>query len=465
MTGSWSLRSQLLLLVGGPLFVLLLIEMIVSYRIGIHTANLVFDRWLLDSAHSLAQEVRYLDGDIEFIADTPAIEIFEWDDLDDVYYRIDDIEETPIAGTTSIAATATSAKLRANPVFADAQVDGSPTRLVSLLALPEQDKPFVVTVGETLNKRKAMTSDLLFEVLVTKSVLFLAVLLIIGVAFDKGLGPLMLLSRELAQRSPQDLTPIGVGRVPSEVRGIVENTNQLLARLDSAIGSREQFIGNIAHQIRTPLAGIKLQAQLAEREEDLCTIKESLNQISHAVDHISHVNSQLMRLARAEAAFGRGVRAVDIDVGSIVRKCCKELAARAAEHRVQLVSQVPDDPVNVPGELTLLSEMVGNLIENAIVYGRPEGHVWIRLEQHAAAVKLVIEDDGPGIPREHWPQIFDRFFRPANTSGEGCGLGLAIVREIALAHGATVNLEERSEGAGVRFVVRFDTSRKRPPAA
>jgi two-component system sensor histidine kinase TctE len=458
--GALSLRAQLLLLVGGPLFVLLLIEMIVSYRIGIHTANLVFDRWLLEHGHSLAQEVRHLQGNSGLIAQSAVIEVFEWDDLDSVYYRVDDSAGEFVAGTQLIQATAEVAKLRAAPVFADGHVEDVPTRLVSVLAMPGGGDQVVVTVAETLNKRKAMTSELLFEVLVTKCVLFMAVLLIIGVAFDRGLGPLVLLSRELAQRSPQDLAPIEFGRLPGEVRPIVENTNQLLARLDSAISSREQFIGNIAHQIRTPLAGMKLQAQLAERENDPAAIKEALQHISHTADHISHVNSQLMRLARAEAAFGRGVRAVNVDLGSIVRKCCKELAARAGEHRVQLVPQVPDEPVDVPGELTLLSEMVSNLIENAIVYGRPDGHVWIRLSRTAGAVTLAIEDDGPGIPREHWPRIFERFFRPAHSSGEGCGLGLSIVREIALAHGATVDLEERPEGSGVRFVVRFDPSRR-----
>ncbi|MDY6981911.1 MAG: sensor histidine kinase, partial [Pseudomonadota bacterium] len=118
---------------------------------------------------------------------------------------------------------------------------------------------------------------------------------------------------------------------------------------------------------------------------------------------------------------------------------------------------VPDTPVEIPGERTLLTEMVRNLIENAILYGRRGGSVWISVMAGAApgSVTLVVEDDGPGIAREHWPYIFDRFFRPTGSTGEGCGLGLSIVREIALAHGATVRLEEGAAGTGARFVVNF----------
>jgi two-component system sensor histidine kinase TctE len=259
----------------------------------------------------------------------------------------------------------------------------------------------------------------------------------------------------LAQRTIRDLSPIYVGFAPDEVRGLVDSVNRLLSRLETAIGSREQFIGNIAHQIRTPLAGIKLQAQLAQRAQDPQQVHSALERISTAADQMAHVNSQLLKLARAEAASGRGLRTEPVDLTALARECVDELSEMAREREVRLQLHEPAQPLKVTAELTLLREMLLNLLQNAIEYGRKGGEVQIYVAQAARGPVLAVEDDGPGIGREHWPRIFERFFRPTGASGNGCGLGLAIVREIALAHRATVELEEPERGSGTRFVVRF----------
>jgi two-component system, OmpR family, sensor histidine kinase TctE len=454
-----NLRAQLLLIVGGPLLLLLLLESIVSYRIGTHITNQVFDRWLLDSAYSLVQEVQEHGNHVHFVADQTAIEVFEWDAIDSIYFQVLGQDGELIAGMPEIQATADIEALRLGPVFADLVFNEERTRAVSLLGLADTDNTVIVTVAETLNKRQAMIGELLFEVLLSKAVLLVAVLLIIGVAFERGLRPLVRLSKELSQRSPQELTPIELGLVPGELHGLIENTNQLLARIDAAISSREQFIGNIAHQIRTPLAGMKLQAQLAQYDaDDMAAVQAALDRIVHASDHMAHVNSQLMKLARAESAFGRGLRREQVDLVALVRNCCAELTWRSHAKKIQLLQNLPDHPLVILGEMTLLTEMVSNLVENAIIYGNEKGHIWITLQDTPAGPRLEIEDDGPGIAQEHWPQIFDRFFRPNPAAGEGCGLGLSIVREIALAHGASVHLEERGKGSGIRFVVQFSVA-------
>lgn len=454
-----ALRSQLLLLVGVPLLLLVLIESLVSYRIGIHTGNQVFDRWLLDSANTLLLELDYREQQVHFVADSRTVSAFEWDELDEVWFQILTTDLQPVAGAESLSPVASVEALRRGPMFRDIEVEGQQARAVSLLSSDTVD-PVLVTVAETLNKRRGLYGELLFEVLISKAVLLLAVLLIIGIAFDRGLRPLIKLGRELAQRSPQDLTPIELGMVPGELRGLVENTNTLLSHIETAISAREQFIGNIAHQIRTPLAGMKLQAQLALGESDPALVHAALENIVNAADHMAHVNSQLMKLARAEAACGRGLRRTPVDLVVVVRSCCAELSSHAHKQGIQLVPQVPQHPVMVTGELILLAEMVGNLVHNSITYGAPGGHVWIRMEETVEGVQLVVEDDGPGIPAEHWPRIFERFFRPARSSGNGCGLGLAIVREIALAHGASVELRTRDEGPGVKFVTLFPSSQE-----
>jgi two-component system sensor histidine kinase TctE len=452
-----SLRYQQLLIVGAPLLLLLLIESIVSYRIGTHITNQVLDRWLLDSLYTLAEEIRHEDGEIRAIPDETSIEAFRWDAVDEIHYQVVSLSGLVLAGNPALQQAATAELLDAGPVFRDALLDNTRVRTVSVLGLQQSPDPVIVTVAETLNKRQALTTELLLEVLLSKAVFVVAVLVIINVALERGLRPLFRISQELSQRSPQDLTPIEVGRLPEELRALIGNTNRLLSRIDGAIGSRELFIGNIAHQIRTPLAGMKLQAQLAlDEQQNPAEIHLALERIVQAADRMAHVNSQLMNLARAEAASGRGLRNEQVDLQTLIRNCCMSLAWRAHAKHIMVMVSVPEQPVLVPGEMTLLSEMVTNLVDNAIIYGREQGHVWITLSKTAAGPCIEIEDDGPGIAAEHWPKIFDRFFRPNPDSGSGCGLGLSIVREIALAHGASVHLEERREQGGICFVVQFN---------
>lgn len=455
MGRSLSLKTLLLLLVAGPLLLLMLVESTVSYLISMQSTKLLFDRWLLNSVHSMSKEVHVERDRLQFTADRSFLEVFEWDELDQVYFQVATPDGDIIAGTEELPLPPSEA-LGGAPLFRDLWLDGKNVRAVSLFTEAENGLSAVVTVAETLVRRQTMTADLLRDVLISKTLLLVAVLLLIATAFDRGLNPLIRLGRAIGQRSPRDLTLIDVGQVPTEVRGLVENSNQLLSRIDTAISAREQFIGNIAHQIRTPLAGMKLQAQLAQEETDPQRVQEALLRISRAADHMAHVNSQLMKLARAEAAFGRGLRAERVDLSEVIEHCCADNAQLAHERGIHLVTRLPAQKICLDGEFTLLAEMVRNLVENAVKYGSENGHAWVVLTETGGGIVLAVEDDGPGIAPDDWPQIFDRFFRPVNSIGDGCGLGLAIVREIALAHGATVTIENRQAGPGARFVVRFN---------
>ena len=444
-----SLRSQLLLLVGGPFVILLLVEAIVSYRIGLHSANQIYDEWLVDRAEKLL--VGYSEGH-DLTAELPALGITN------DQYEIVDSEGALLSG--AVLAQERPDAAGGTPVFRLLTVQASPVRAVSIQR-DTQVGNLTVTVTEEVTSRSENNYTLLVDVLISNSLVVLLALLMIGSAFGRGLRPLTHLSDELAQRSPQDLTPIDVGTVPVELRGVVENTNSLLARIDTAISTREQFIGNIAHQIRTPLAGIKLQAQLAEGEvaEKNPALLATLQRISDAADAMTHVNSQLMKLARAEAAMGRGLRREPVDLGEVSRQSCTALSALAKSKGITLHVAAPS-ACYVAGELTLLSEMVSNLVENAILYTHNEGNVWVTVAVDQQGLEFSVEDDGPGIDEAERQQIFERFFRSPSQSasdreGEGCGLGLAIVREIARAHGATANVGEGRGGRGARFAVRF----------
>ncbi|MFV8782704.1 sensor histidine kinase [Microbulbifer sp. SA54] len=457
MRTRYGLRTQLLLLVGISLFFLFLIETLVSYAIGLHVTNQVFDRWLLDSAYSLAQEVRRDGGRLRFYADKAAIEVFEWDELDQVYFRVATPDGQVLGGQAEPWVAADIATLKQGPMFRNVELNGEWARSVTVLANPDSpDSTAIVSVAETLNKRSPLARTLMAEVIVSKIILFAVALLLIAIALSKGIRPLRKLSQELANRSPRDLTTIETPPAPHEVHTLVDNTNRLLRRLDTAFTLREQFIGNISHQLKTPLAGIKLQAQLALRDNDITSVHAALERICQTTDAMSHVNNQLLKLARAEAASGRGLRNEVVALNSVVQEVTSGLKYLAQEREVHVVSQLDGADFRVLGEYTLLRELVWNLVENAILYIDRGGSVWVLLatDNVTGEIVLTVKDNGAGIPREHWPQIFERFFRSRNV-GEGCGLGLAIVREIAIAHSAEVSLEAAPDTTGACFVTRF----------
>ncbi|MFN2329966.1 MAG: sensor histidine kinase, partial [Chromatocurvus sp.] len=329
------MKTLLLLLVAGPLLLLMLVESAVSYAISMQSTKLLFDRWLLNSVHSMSKEVHVERDRLQFTADRSFLEVFEWDELDQVYFQVATSNGEIIAGTEQLPLPPAET-LESGPLFRDLRLDGKNVRAVSLFTQADNGLAAVVTIAETLVRRQTMTADLLRDVLISKALLLVAVLLLIATAFDRGLNPLIRLGRAIGQRSPRDLTLIDVGQVPTEVRGLVENSNQLLSRIETAISAREQFIGNIAHQIRTPLAGMKLQAQLAQDEADPKRVKDALLEISRAADHMAHVNSQLMKLARAEAAFGRGLRAERVDLSEVIEHCCADNAQLAHERGIRL---------------------------------------------------------------------------------------------------------------------------------
>lgn len=457
-----TLRGQVMLLLSVPLVLLLLIETIVSYALSLNVANAVFDTWLLDAANSIAQEVRVGDAGPRFIADSSAIEVFEWDSLDATYFRISDAAGRPLAGDLPIQTRVDRRRLLQAPVFTDVSQPGADLRGVSLLKWPDSDKEVLVEVYETLNKRRAMATPVLGAVLAKKLLFMALALILVYLALGRGLRPLTHLARDVRNRSPRDLAPLMPGPEPRELQALVNSMNSLLLRISDAISSREEFIGNIAHQIRTPLAGIKLQAELGQREDDPDAMRENFQRIADSADGMSRVNYQLLLLARAEMALDRGIRAGLTDIVSIARQCCLELGPRAAEKDISLSLDSPGVPVRVAGEGTLLAEMLRNLLDNAIRYGRPGGQVTLSFEVGEQRLRLLVDDDGPGIPTEHKARIFERFHRVPGSSAGGCGLGLAITRDIARAHGAQLLLAEPPSGTGTRFIVDFSVDPQGP---
>jgi two-component system sensor histidine kinase TctE len=274
-----------------------------------------------------------------------------------------------------------------------------------------------------------------------------------GVA--RGLKPLAALQREIGNRSHRDLSPLPEQNAPGEVRSLIRAMNGLLARLSEALSAQQRFIADAAHQLRTPLAGLKTQTELALRQKELDEVRHTLQQINTATGQTTHLVNQLLSLARAEPGANRAQAQQPINLGDLARETTTEWVPRAIERNIDLGFDASAGAANIEGDTLLIKEMLGNLLDNALRYTQRGGQVTVRVAAARNQVMLGIEDNGPGIPAAERERVFERFHRVLGGSAEGCGLGLAIVREIAQSHNADVSLGPGAGGSGTLVTVAF----------
>lgn|GEM_PF-163279 len=273
-----------------------------------------------------------------------------------------------------------------------------------------------------------------------------------------GLRSVSHLSAEIRQRSIEDMQPLEMEGVPVEIRPLVRHTNDLLVRLDASLAAQRRFIGHAAHQLRTPLSGLKMESELMLARplpEDVRVRAERIKAVS---DRMIRVGQQLLVLARSDPNARPQDSFVRLDLCEWVRASGAEWIPRAHAKQFDITLVAPDHPVWVDGNPLLLDELLGNLIDNAIRYGNDTGQIVLTIGENPPA--LIVEDDGPGVPSEERERVFEAFYRLPDNAVGGSGLGLAIVREIAQAHGAWWKLTSRPEYAGTRLSVAFPGPRK-----
>jgi two-component system sensor histidine kinase TctE len=339
--------------------------------------------------------------------------------------------------------------------FFDARYRGEQIRLAALhTAMPASPPVVVVTqVAETVRGRTGLIETILAQALGQQFLLLVLGGGLVWLGVSRGLGPLRALSEEVARRTATDLTPLAPHQGPEEVSPLIAAVNQLMARVRDAISVQRRFIADASHQLRTPLAVLRANAESALREKEPAAVREALAQLRDHSQATSHLASQLLSLARAEPAEGVASRAEVLDLATIAREACAALVPEALARHADLGFE-GRYPCPVRAQPLLVRELIGNLVDNALRYA-PGGTITIHVGRAPdSRVLLVVEDDGPGIPPAERARVFERFYRIRGTQGDGAGLGLAIVREIARGHGGTVDLADR-EGGGLRVEVRF----------
>ena len=458
-----------------PLLLLWPVSLALTWLVAQNLANKPFDRALVYNAQALAQFIDVgSDRRVRFNLPGPASELLRADDSDNVYYQVlggrgeflsgeRDLPQPPERDPDEpLIDSPDEAHLR------DAEFRGLPVRVAHLwVHLDGMRQPALVQVAETREKRSVLATEIIKGVMLPQFVILPLAVLLVWLALLRGIKPLAELEERIRARKPDDLSPLDDHAVPQEVGPLVASVNDLLTRLKDSVATQKRFLADAAHQLKTPLAGLRMQADLAQKEgasaEDL---KQSLLQIERASVRATHTVNQLLALARAEGA-GAPLQQQPCDLVRLTIETVRDAVPRALEHQVDLGYDGPDagsQELVWPGNPTLLKEMIRNLVDNAINYtpspGEEPGVITVRVfsEPTTRTPTIQVEDNGPGIPAHDRERVFEPFYRALGTNVDGTGLGLPIVLEIARQHGAEVSVEDAHPSKhrpGARFTVRF----------
>ncbi|MBV9703274.1 MAG: sensor histidine kinase N-terminal domain-containing protein [Methylobacteriaceae bacterium] len=459
-----SLRVELLCWVLVPLVGLLVINALVARRDAEATAGLITDRTLLASARAMAEQITLTDGSLEAIIPPAALEMFASSEQDRVVYRIMSPDGALVAGWAELASPPGPPE-GPEPSYFDTKFRSEEMRAVAIaqpVVASGGSRTALVIVGQTLRGRTAMVSDLWLHGFLQQALMVAAAAALALFGLHRGLRPLLRLRNEIVERKPDALAPLGQAQVQTELRPLVEALNDALERVRNQIATHRRFVADASHQLRTPLALLKTQAGVGLREDSIAAKDEALRAIDSAAGTMTRLANQLLTLARAE--IGSNVlRKEPVDFGEIARAAVEKLAARAIEKNIDLGFECDGTEVKIMGHLTLLNELVVNLVDNAVRYTPAGGVITMSLDRNGDALHLRIEDNGPGIPAHERERAFERFHRILGSETEGFGLGLAIVKEIVIAHDGSVRLGEPAEGSGLVVDIDLPASPRDQP--
>lgn len=456
-----SLRRQLLFRLLALLIPLILATLVGAYFATLHYANEAFDRSLARRVYALADQIEVVNGKVVVDLPKSAHDILEFDPTDIAYFRVIGPHGEHLFGSPLLSAAPpwdTKALHAGKAVFFDTRVDADKVRVaLYTLSLKGTRAKGNVTIlaGETTAKRTKLADEILLTVLLAMIGVVALVVYAVSLAVDMSLRPVQAIRRAIAGRHLPGLEPIELNDLPVEIEPLLAEMNRLMAGLRALHESRQRFLADSAHQLRTPLAVMRTQTELAIRSLPQGEGREALSGLLASLDRQSRVVNQLLALSRAENALA-DPRRDEIHLDGMVREVAAEWAPRALERGIELSFEATPCPP-VLGNVHALSEALANLFDNALRYCRAGDQVWVRVYAEAGRVCLTVADNGPGVPEAALPKLFERFYRVPGTQAEGCGLGLAIVREVARAYEGEARARNR-EGGGLEISLCF------PPA-
>ncbi|NJD33361.1 MAG: HAMP domain-containing protein [Betaproteobacteria bacterium] len=457
-----SLFGEILDWMLAPLLLLWPISIAATNHVASFISNQPYDQALADDVGAIVRLVKIEGGRVSVNLPPSARVLLHMDDTDAMFYQVAGPSGRLLQGDKEISAPPLPATIEAGKIlFRDGRIDAESVRIAyTFLPVKSGSPPAVVQVAETLKKREALSGSIISGVLLPQFAIIPLAVILVYLGLKRGIAPLRLLQDRIHRRRPTDLSPIPVTRVPDEVRPLVVAFNQMMGRLEENLQAQQRFIAQAAHQMRTPLTGLKTQTEIALSETDPAQMRHALQLIAESTDRASHMINQLLILARAEASHEKLHQVVPLDLDALARGVTEEWVVRALAKRIDIGYEDCGCRLMINGVPLLLRELLTNLVDNAIKYTPPGGHVTVRTRADRLAI-VEVEDDGIGIPIEERESIFERFYRVLGTDAEGSGLGLPIAAEIAELHQAKIELLVGSEGRGSLFRVSFPRLRER----
>jgi len=434
--GSPSLRTRLLVLLLAAITAVTAIQAATAYRAALRNADALFDAQLQQFAQSVGAGMPLLPSDARLYEFS--IQVWGPDGLHEYRSRGVDLPESGVLG------------------FSDARIEGVNYRIYLLRSGGRS-----IQVAQDLDARRDRARRLAVQAVLP--VVLLAPLLMLAVwwIIRNALAPLERMRRQVAHRPAQDLSPLPEAGVPREVLPLVQELNQLFGRADSAFASQRHFVADAAHELRSPLTALKLQAQALRRLPPGPELEQAVRQLEAGTERAIQLLSQLLALARAEGDPAREEAPWEaVDLEALCRSAVGDLLPQAHARGIDLGVQVPDERIEVRGQFDPLHILLRNLLDNAVKFTPAGGRVDLGIVREGDSVLLAVEDNGPGIPEPERQRVFDRFYRgEGGQAASGSGLGLAIVQAIARRHGATVRLDRSARLGGLLVEVRFPATR------
>ncbi|MCB1756992.1 MAG: sensor histidine kinase [Gammaproteobacteria bacterium] len=454
-----SLRGQLLLYVLPPLFLLWGINVYWAYRSLDDAVTRAHDRTLLASARIIGDRVRLENERIRVDVPWVALDPVELDTRGRMYYQVLDDQGDFVSGFDDFPKPPAHApRTRFYPALVSFRDDlylGENLRVAAFFQ-PVVDnngtgKIALVQVGETMQVRQALFKELLVGTLWRQGLLVLSGVAMILLAIHAALRPFSMLRRTLfGHARAGKRRRIDAAAVPLEIRPLAREINNYIKRLDGLHQRQRRFLADASHQLRTPLSVTMARVDHALEQNEPAHWYAALSDVRNTTRDTVRLTNQLLTLARADRggeADKQGWQVVDLN--QLVRQVCLEYSARAVGRQIDLGFEPAGGPVQVEGDMTLLHEMLANLVDNAVRYSRDGGVITVRVKSLPEGQMVQVEDDGPGIPEEKRGRVFERFYRLTPGDGQGSGLGLGIVRDVLKLHDGSISLTSGENGKGL----------------
>lgn len=438
VTTPHSMRARLIWLLFIAIFLTAVVQALIAYRTAHTEADAMFDYHMQQMAMSLRSGLPFRGIDSEAGASSDEGNV-------DLMVQIWTAEGLRVFQSTS----RTPLPDRAILGFSNLEAQGTTYRVFSL-----QSKSQTIQVVQDMAIRRTMAGALALRSVAPIAVMAPLLMLVVWWAVSASLAPVDRVRRQVAMRQADELTEVSTAGLPDEIQPLVHELNLLFGRVQHAFDTQKSFVADAAHELRSPLTALKLQAQSLQRAQDDAERGVAIDRLNAGIDRAARLIEQLLVLARQQASTATGSNMQSIQLSDIARRAIEDMASIAQERQID-IGLLETETGEMIGDPQALGILLRNLLGNAIKYTPPGGTVDLAVHRIGDRLVMTVDDSGPGIPESDRQRVLDRFYRVAGTQSSGSGLGLAIVKSIADLHDAILVLEKSQRLGGLRVQVSF----------